>query len=66
MRWATAPARRCSIRRNQLAQVRSRLFNAFNRLEQEIGGTSPASQITRFGYDNQGNLTGITDPLEST
>ena len=48
---------------NQLAQVRSRLYNALNRLEQEIGGTSPASQVTRFGYDNQGNLTGITDPL---
>ncbi|MGH8682951.1 MAG: DUF6531 domain-containing protein, partial [Burkholderiales bacterium] len=48
---------------SQLAQTRSRVYSSLNRLEQEIGGTNPAAQITSYGYDNQGNLTSITDPL---
>jgi RHS repeat-associated protein len=48
---------------NQLAQTRSRVYSNLNRLTQEIGGTSPAGQITRYGYDNQGNVTSITDRL---
>ncbi|HTO47861.1 MAG TPA: RHS repeat-associated core domain-containing protein [Burkholderiales bacterium] len=48
---------------NQLAQTRSRVYSNLNRLDQEIGGTNPAAQITRFAYDNQGNVTAITDPL---
>jgi len=45
---------------NQLAQKRSRVYNAINRLTQEIGATN---QTTQYEYDNQGNLTKVTDPL---
>ena len=48
---------------NALAQTRSRVYSNLNRLEQEIGGANPAAQISRYAYDNQGNLTAITDPL---
>ncbi len=48
---------------SQLAQTRSRVYSNLNRLVQEIGGTSPATQVTSYGYDNQGNVTSITDPL---
>ncbi|MGH7603984.1 MAG: DUF6531 domain-containing protein [Gemmatimonadaceae bacterium] len=43
-----------------LAQTRSRVFNNLNRLFQEIGA---ASQTTQYAYDNQGNVTSVTDPL---
>lgn len=46
-----------------LARNQSRVFDALNRLWKEIGGTTPATQITQNGYDNNGNLTSITDPL---
>lgn len=49
---------------NNLAQTRSRIFNSLNRLFKDIGGTNPATQITQYGYDNQGNLTTVTDPLD--
>jgi len=45
---------------NNLAQTRSRVFNNLNRLFQEVGA---ASQITQYTYDNQGNVTGVRDPL---
>ncbi|HSD44478.1 MAG TPA: RHS repeat-associated core domain-containing protein [Burkholderiales bacterium] len=45
---------------NALAQARSRVYSSLNRLIQEIGAQN---QTTRYAYDNQGNLTGITDPL---
>jgi len=45
---------------NNLAQTRSRVFNSLNRLFQEIGA---ASQVTQYAYDNQGNVTSVTDPL---
>jgi len=48
---------------SQLAQTRSRVYSNLNRLVQEIGGTNPAAQITQYAYDNQGNVTSITDPL---
>jgi YD repeat-containing protein len=48
---------------NVLARTRSRVYSSLNRLYQDIGGTSPSTQITQYGYDNQGNLTTITDPL---
>ena len=43
-----------------LAQTRSRVFDALNRLVQDIGAQS---QTTQYAYDNQGNVTGVTDPL---
>jgi YD repeat-containing protein len=45
---------------NNLAQTRSRVFNALNRLFQEIGA---AGQTTQYAYDNQGNVTSVADPL---
>ena len=48
---------------SQLAQTRSRVYSNLNRLVKEIGGTNPATQITQYAYDNQGNVTSITDPL---
>ncbi|MGH8700383.1 MAG: DUF6531 domain-containing protein, partial [Burkholderiales bacterium] len=48
---------------SQLAQTRSRVYSSLNRLVQETGGTNPATQITSYGYDNQGNVTSITDSL---
>jgi len=46
-----------------LAQTRSRVYSGLNRLDQEIGGTNPAAQVTSYAYDNQGYVTSITDPL---
>jgi YD repeat-containing protein len=43
-----------------LAQTRSRVFDPLNRLAQEIGAQF---QTTQYAYDNQGNVTGVTDPL---
>ncbi len=43
-----------------LAQTRSRVFNSLNRLAQDIGAQN---QTTGYAYDNQGNVTGVTDPL---
>ena len=48
---------------NTLVQTRSRVYSNLNRLEQQIGGTNPAVHITRFTYDDQGNLTSIDGPL---
>jgi len=43
-----------------LAQTRSRVFDALNRLAQDIGAQS---QTAQYAYDGQGNVTGVTDPL---
>lgn len=45
---------------SNLAQTRSRVYSNLNRLFQEIGA---ASQTTQYSYDDQGNVTGVTDPL---
>ena len=44
----------------QLAQTRSRVFDALNRLFKNVGAQN---QTTTYAYDANGNLTGITDPL---
>jgi RHS repeat-associated protein len=49
-----------------LVQSRSRGYNNLNRLAQDIGGANPATEITNYAYDNQGNLTTILDPLGHT
>ncbi|MFT3930869.1 MAG: RHS repeat-associated core domain-containing protein [Spongiibacteraceae bacterium] len=46
---------------NAILKTRSRVFDALNRLQQDIGGTSPSTQITQYGYDNNGNLKTVTD-----
>ena len=43
-----------------LARTRARVYDALNRLAQEVGG---ANQITAYEYDPNGNRTKITDPL---
>jgi YD repeat-containing protein len=43
-----------------LAQTRSRVFDQLNRLAQDIGAQS---QATQYAYDPQGNVTRVTDPL---
>jgi YD repeat-containing protein len=45
---------------NTLVQTHSRVFNALNRLNQDIGAVN---QTTTYVYDANGNLTSITDPL---
>ena len=45
---------------NSLAQTRSRVYSNLNRLFQDIGAQG---QTTQYAYDDQGNVTGITDPL---
>jgi len=48
---------------SQLAQTRSRVYSNLNRLFQELGAQS---QTTEYGYDNQGNVTSVKDPLNHT
>jgi RHS repeat-associated protein len=48
---------------NTLARSRTRMYDALNRLQKDIGATNPATQITQYAYDNQGNLTSTTDAL---
>jgi YD repeat-containing protein len=45
---------------NALAQKRSRVYNSLNRLFQELGALN---QTIEYGYDNQGNVTSVKDPL---
>jgi YD repeat-containing protein len=45
---------------NQLVQKRSRVFNNLNRLFQELGAQGQLT--TQYGYDNQGNVTSVTQP----
>lgn len=46
-----------------LAQTRSFGYDLVNRLIQETGAQN---QVTRYAYDPEGNLTGVTDPLSHT
>jgi RHS repeat-associated protein len=48
---------------NALAQKRIRVFDALNRLHEEIGAANPATVTTTYGYDNNGNQTSIAAPL---
>jgi RHS repeat-associated protein len=51
---------------NALKKTRSRVYDALNRLQKDIGGTNPTTQITQYAYDNVGNLKTTTDPLNHT
>ncbi len=48
---------------NTLTQTRSHVYNALNRLAQDIGAQN---QTTDYSYDNNGNLTSTSDPLGHT
>lgn len=45
---------------NALAQTRSRVYSNLSRLFQEVGASL---QTTEYGYDSQGNVTSVKDPL---
>ncbi len=45
---------------NTLKQTRSYTYNTLDRLKKTIGAEG---QTTVYGYDKQGNLTAVTDPL---
>ena len=52
-----------------LRKTKTRVIDALNRLQQDIGGTTyataptPTQAITNYAYDNNGNVTSSTDPL---
>lgn len=46
-----------------LTRTRTRLFNALNQLEQEIGAAGGPSVTTTYGYDDNDNLISINTPL---
>ncbi len=45
---------------NALARTRTRAYDALNRLAQDIGAQA---QTTTYGYDSNGNVTSVSDPL---
>ena len=45
---------------NTLVQTRSRVYDNLNRLLKELGAQN---QPTEYGYDNQGNVKSVKDPL---
>jgi RHS repeat-associated protein len=45
---------------NNLQRARSRTYDALNRLQQDLGALN---QTTTYAYDNNSNLTTLTDPL---
>lgn len=50
-------------RHGEVAQRKKRLFDTLGRLFQELGAQG---QTTEFGYDDQGNVASVKDPLERT
>ncbi|MBL0141790.1 MAG: RHS repeat protein [Betaproteobacteria bacterium] len=51
---------------NTLARAHTREFDSLGRLYRDIGGTTPASQVTQQGYDANNNLVSTLDPLGRT
>lgn len=48
---------------HKLSRSHTRQYNFLNRLEQDVGGENPVSQITRYEYDLGGNQIKTIDPL---
>jgi YD repeat-containing protein len=48
---------------DNLKRTQSLVYDSLNRLQQTIGGVDPAREITRYGYDNIGNLLTTLDAL---
>jgi RHS repeat-associated protein len=46
-----------------LTQKRSMVYDQLNRLQQQLGGTHPTTDITVYGYDNNGNRLSTQDAL---
>jgi YD repeat-containing protein len=51
---------------NTLVRAHSRVIDGLNRLWKDIGGTTPTTQIAQNGFDANGNVTSILDPLGRT
>jgi YD repeat-containing protein len=49
-----------------LVRAHTRVIDGLNRLFKDVGGTSAATQIVQNGFDANGNLTSILDPLGRT
>jgi RHS repeat-associated protein len=49
-----------------LMRAHSRVIDGLNRVWKEIGGTTPSTQVTQNGFDANGNVTSILDPLSRT
>jgi RHS repeat-associated protein len=45
-----------------VVRTRTRVYDTLNRLEQEVGTEQPTLNVTRYKYDNNGNLRCITLP----
>ena len=45
-----------------LARSRTRLYDDLSRVIQDIGGASPATQVTQYAYDASGNKYAESDP----
>lgn|GEM_PF-554960 len=48
------------------ATARIRAYDILNRLERVIGAANPTAEVTKFTYDDQGNLKTVTDPRSTT
>ena len=46
-----------------LARMQMREYDALNRLSKDVGAVHRAAEVTRYAYDNGGNLLSVTDPL---
>jgi YD repeat-containing protein len=46
-----------------LVRQQQREIDALNRISKLIGGTNPSQQVTQYGYDGNGNVVSILDPL---
>jgi len=48
---------------NTLVRTHTRVIDALNRIKKDIGGANPMTEITQYEYDDNGNQTKITDPI---
>ena len=51
---------------NALVRAHSRVISGLNLVYQDVGGTTPSTQITQNTFDANKNLTSILDPLGRT
>jgi RHS repeat-associated protein len=49
-----------------LVRAHSRVIDGLNRVWKDVGGTTPSTQVTQNGFDANGNLTSVLDPLSRT
>jgi YD repeat-containing protein len=49
-----------------IVRAHTRVMDVLNRLFKDVGGTTPTTQVTQHGFDANGNVTSILDPLGRT